>query len=339
MDANGRQNISTENPLAAAAFYLISVILFPVTLVGYIIWIGGGLVRGRGSGISITAQGPLSARYLQHRFGTRPDESAERLMRALPNVPPLGLALASWPQIFAHRVTGYVPKTFRYPYEGEVARQDEAVARQSFFDGVLERYLPEITQFVIMGAGFDTRAYELPKGAAVRSFEIDQPETQRVKREILVKAGIDATGVAFVPADFEKEDWFVRLTEAGFRADQPAVFIWEGVTMYLDQVAVKSTLGKIARCAPGTVVAFDHFTSEALTSNEIYWRFARYTTRHAREPLAFGIDSAPPLRERVAEFLASCGLERVEQRTLGQETGGKRAWGGFVVAVAPRVMP
>jgi hypothetical protein len=48
--------------------------------------------------------------------------------------------------------------------------------------------------------------------------------------------------------------------------------------------------------------------------------------------LKFGVDSTPPSRERLAELLQSCGLALVEQRTLGQETEGKRAWGGFAIA-------
>jgi hypothetical protein len=55
-------------------------------------------------------------------------------------------------------------------------------------------------------------------------------------------------------------------------------------------------------------------------------------TRAAGEPLRFGIDSTPPSRDRLSELLQSCGLTLAEQRTLGQETDGKRAWGGFAVA-------
>jgi len=56
-------------------------------------------------------------------------------------------------------------------------------------------------------------------------------------------------------------------------------------------------------------------------------------TRAAGEPLTFGIDSTPPSRERLAELLRVCGLSLVEQRTLGQGTEGKRAWGGFATAI------
>jgi methyltransferase (TIGR00027 family) len=319
-------------PLAATVYYLLSILLFPITLIGYVIWVGKSILAGRGSGVSGTAQGPLSARFFEHRLGTREDEPANRLMMVLPNVPPLGVRLFAGPMLFAHRVTGYVPKAFRYPFEGDVPPQYEASARVAFFDSAVDRYLTNIAQFVILGAGFDTRAFRLPENAQVRSFEVDAPKTQALKCEILEKAGIDSTDVTFVAADFEKEDWLTRLVHAGFDPGKPALFLWEGVMTYLNKEAVEATLRKIARTAKGSVVTFDYFTTEPLESRALYWRYARAGTKAAGEPLKFGIDSTPPSRERLAELLRSCGLSLVEQRTLGQETEGKRAWGGFATA-------
>jgi methyltransferase (TIGR00027 family) len=237
--------------------------------------------------------------------------------------------------IFAHRVSGYVPKAYRYPFQGEITLGNQGGARQTLFDSVVEQYLPDITQFVILGAGFDTRALRLkgtPKYAPVRSFEIDTPPTLAFKRERLARAGIDSTGVTFVPADFEKEDWLTRLINAGFNPSQPALFIWEGVVPYLDQEAVKDTLRKIAITAKGSIVAFDYFTSEVLESQALSMRSVRASLNAGGEPLKFGVDSTPPSRERLAELLQSCGLTLIEQRTLGQETEGKRAWGGFAIS-------
>lgn len=280
----------------------------------------------------MTAQGPLSARWFQHHLSTRQDEPANRLMMVVPGVSPLAVWLVFGPMLLAHRLSGYVPKSFRYPFEGDVSIQVQGAARQTFYDSFLQRYLATVAQFVILGAGFDTRALRLPKEARVRSFEVDAPKTQAVKREILEKAGIDSTGVTFVAADFEKEDWLTRLVEAGFDAGKASLFIWEGVTPYLDREAVEDSLRKIANSAKGSIVAFDYFTTEVLESQAFYMRYARAGTRAAGEPLKFGIDSTPPSRERVAELLQSCGLTLVEQRTLGQETEGKRAWGGFAIA-------
>ena len=322
-----------RRPSAATTYTVISVLLFPVSLLGYAIWIGFGLLPGRKrSGVSFTAQSPLAARWAMHLMGTRRDEPADRLIPLVPGLPPVARRLVSAPALLAHRVTGHVPKAFAYPFEGDVPKEYEAAARVTFFDQALERCLPEIEQFVILGAGFDTRPYRLSPGTPVRSFEVDEPRTQAVKRAMLAQAAIDTSAVAFVVADFETEDWLARLVATGFDAAKRTFFLWEGVVMYLDRAAVQDTLRKIAGTAPGSVVAFDYFTSEALTSTAPYWRMARVSTRAAGEPIKFGIDSTPPSRERLAEFLASCGLTLREQRTLGQETKEERAWGGFAVA-------
>ena len=333
MNETDQKGTAASGLIAAAIYYFLSVLLFPVTLIGYVIWVGQALLTGRRSGVSGTAQGPLSARFFEHKLGTRQDEAANRLMMALPNVPPWGLRLFLWPMLLAHRLTGYVPKAFRYPFEGDIPPRYEASARTTFFDSVVDRSLADIDQFVILGAGFDTRAFRLPKDARVRSFEVDAPKTQAVKREILEKAGIDSTGVTFVAADFEKEDWLTRLVDAGFDPGKPALFLWEGVTMYLDRESVETTLRRIASTAQGSVVAFDYMTTEPLESTALYWRYARAGTRAAGEPVKFGIDSTPPSSKRLAELLQSCGLALGEQRTLGQETEGKRAWGGFATAI------
>jgi methyltransferase (TIGR00027 family) len=238
--------------------------------------------------------------------------------------------------LLAHRLTRYVPRAFRYPFEGDIPPQYEASARIWFFDAAVDRYLPDVAQFVILGAGFDTRAYRLPNDTRVRVFEVDSPQTQIVKRETLQKAGIDSNGVTFVPADFEKEDWLACLTVAGFDPGKRTLFLWEGVTMYLDREAVEDTLRKVASTAHGSVVAFDYFTTEPLESRALYWRYGRATTKAAGERLKFGVDSTPPSRERLAELLRSCGLTLSDQRTLGEDTQTRRAWGGFATATVEK---
>ncbi len=318
--------------IATAVYYIISILLFPVSLLDYVIWVGKGFLTGNPSGVSATAQGPLSARWAMHNLGTRQDEPANRLMPLLPGVPPLASRMASFPTLLAHRLTGYVPKAFRYPFEGDVPKLYQASARVTFFDAAVDRSLAEIDQFVILGAGFDTGPYRLPKGTRVKSFEIDAPKTQAVKREMLAKAGIDSSVVTFVAADFEKEDWLARLVASGFDPAKPALFLWEGVMLYLEREAVEDMLRKIASTAKGSVVAFDYFTTEAIESNALYWRYGRAATRAVGEPFKFGLDSTPPTRERLSELLQSCGLTLREQRTLGRESEKERAWGGFAVA-------
>jgi methyltransferase (TIGR00027 family) len=334
MNEADQKLVLRRDPIAAIIFYIVCVLLFPAMLVGYVLWVGKAYA-GRTSGVSGTAQGPLSARWFQHHLGARQDEPSHRLLMALPGVSPLAVWLVFGPMLLAHRLSGYVPQAFRYPFEGDVSLKNQASARQTFYDSAVDRYLADVAQFVILGAGFDTRAFRLPKEMQmqVRSFEVDAPKTLAIKREVLQQAGIDPAGVALVSADFEKEDWLGRLVDAGFDANKPTLFLWEGVTPYLDRAAVEDTLRKIAGTAKGSIIAFDYFTTEVLESQALYLRIVRTSLRAGGEPLKFGIDSTPPSSERLAELLRSCGLSLVEQRTVGKETGGKRAWGGFAIAV------
>jgi len=331
MNRNDPKTVSKSSPFAIAVYYLLNILLFPITAIGFVV-MSASMFAGRKSPVSGTASAPLMGRWTLHNFGTRPDQAASRLMMAMSG---LSVSLTAGPGLLAHRLTGFVPKGYYYPFQGEVTMGNEGFARQTFFDKVVEQYLPGISQFVILGAGFDTRDFRLkaaPRYAAVRSFEIDTPGTQAFKREKLAKAGINTTGITFVPADFEKDNWLTRLVDSGFNPGQPALFICEGVVIYLDEAAVKDTLHKIASTAKGSIFAFDYYTREVLESQSFTMRAIRASLNAGGEPLKFGVDATPPSRQGLADLLQSCGLTLVEQQTLGPETEGKRAWGGFSVS-------
>jgi methyltransferase (TIGR00027 family) len=248
-------------------------------------------------------------------------------------VSPLGLRLSTGPTLLARRLSGYVPRIYRYPYEGEPPMIDQPAARTTFYDSALERHLGDIDQLVILGAGLDTRAYRLPAGARARCFEVDTPHTQAFKRGMLKAAGIDTTRIIYVSSDFLEQNWFDQLVAAGFDPEKRTFFLWESVTMYLEREAVQSTLRKIAGTAPGSVVAFDYLSSQLIAGKSLYMRYARASLSIVGETWHFGIDSTPPVRPRVAAFVEACGLSLEEQRNFGHERDGKQAEAGFATAV------
>jgi methyltransferase (TIGR00027 family) len=328
-----RSRKEMRNIVKAILFYLIQIIWSPLTLIGYILVVAKLFVFSRSSEVSVTMLSPLFGRWTQHKLGTRLDEPAVRLAMVFPNISRSGMYLFSWGMFLGHRLTGYVPKTYRFPFEGQPHFSQEPAVRTTYFDEALARHLGEIKQLVLLGAGCDTRSYRMPP--EIRCFEVDTPQTQEVKRRMLHKAGLDSTRITFVSADFLKEDWFEKLVQAGFRPDLPSFFLWEGVTMYLDREAVESTLRKISRTAAGSVVAFDYFNAEVINSPSLYMRYARAALNVVGEPLRFGIESPQPSREHVAAFLASCGLTLEEQRNFEQETDRKPAMAGFAAALVP----
>src|SRR5215510_10693307 len=319
--------------IAALVSRILQIILVPIAAVAYVVLLIKLILYSRRSGVSATVLASFHTRWMQHKLGTRRDEPCARLMKVLPNVSELGTSLVAAPTLVGHRLTGYVPKIYRYPYEGVPPMTHQPAARTTFYDAALGRHLSSVEQFVILGAGLDTRSYRLPARVQVRCFEVDTPKTQAFKREMLRRAGVDASRITYVPANFQAKDWFNKLVEAGFKPDRPTFFLWESVTMYLDREAVVNTLRKIAGTATGSIVAFDYFSAEMIQSRNHFMRYARAVLNAIGEPFGtFGIDHTPPARQQVAAFVESCGLSLQEHRNFGEETAGKRAAAGFAIA-------
>lgn len=117
------------------------------------------------------------------------------------------------------------------------------------------------TQLVILGAGYDGRAWRMPELAGVRVFEVDHPATQGDKRAHVSALPAPIGDVQFVAIDFERERLADVLARAGHDATQPTCWIWEGVVMYLTHAAVRGTLASIAaRSAPGSTLIVNYHT-------------------------------------------------------------------------------
>ena len=156
-------------------------------------------------------------------------------------------------------------------------------------------------QLVILGAGYDGRAWRLEELAGMRVFEVDHPATQGDKRAH-VAALPPATGtVSFVSIDFERESLDTVLERAGHDRSLPTCWIWEGVVMYLTHDAMHGTLASIAkRSALGSTLIVNYHT--------IHRRFImRMFFRLIGEPQ---ISAWTP--EEMAADLASVGFRVVE---------------------------
>ena len=79
------------------------------------------------------------------------------------------------------------------------------IARTRLIDDWIEQSGGEVDQLVLLGAGFDTRAWRLKSLDAVRIYEVDHPDTASVKRRRRI-AGADLNKVSFVAVDFEIDD-------------------------------------------------------------------------------------------------------------------------------------
>lgn len=187
-------------------------------------------------------------------------------------------------------------------------------ARTHKIDEALKNFAKrDLEQVVILGAGFDTRAYRYAeKMPSIKFFELDLPATLQRKKELVKKAiGRIPDDVAYAPIDFNTETIEEALVRVGYDPAKKTYFVWEGVTMYITEAAVKATLDFIAnRSAPGSEVVFDYLLAGVAARD---WK--RYP--HAMvlatlcavhdEPWIFGFPEPS-----ATEFVQNAGLEVLE---------------------------
>ena len=122
------------------------------------------------------------------------------------------------------------------------------VSRVRFIDGIVADALDNgMVQLVILGAGYDSRAYRIPglrQQAIV--FELDEPATQQDKR-IKIEKAIKETPqhVRFVDIDLSTESLSDRLGENGYDPSKKTLFVLEGLVPYLPKAAFESVLAFI----------------------------------------------------------------------------------------------
>jgi methyltransferase (TIGR00027 family) len=114
-----------------------------------------------------------------------------------------------------------------------------------------------VTQVVVIGAGFDPLSFELRQQFPGAQFwEIDHPATQHHKLRAFSKIGADR--LHFVAMDLRANTVdSVALIKSGFDPTQPAVWIVEGLLMYLTLDVVSSLMRTLkSLSAPGSQFVF-----------------------------------------------------------------------------------
>jgi methyltransferase (TIGR00027 family) len=181
--------------------------------------------------------------------------------------------------------------------------------RTRWLDDAIARALADgLDQLVILGAGFDARPYRLPGLDAVRVFEVDHPATQAMKRSVV---GEPPPHVTYVPLDLLHDRLDAALLRARFATGRRTLFLWEGVTNYLDEASIDATLRYVARA--GTALLFT-YVDRALIDGGARFEGGRESLDYVRklgEPFTFGFDP-----DDLGAELARRGLELVEDLAL-----------------------
>jgi len=180
------------------------------------------------------------------------------------------------------------------------------VMRTRYIDDVVRAWARAgVDQVVVLGAGLDTRAYRLHELAATTVFEVDLPDIQRRKQRRLRGVPRCARDVRFVPVDLTADRLDAALGAAGFDGTTPALFVWEGVTQYLSEAAVRSTLRFVGGSCSGSGLVFTYVLPGVIRDQgHRGWSPELRAQLSDAEPWLFGLEP-----RQLAGFLAEAGLD------------------------------
>jgi methyltransferase (TIGR00027 family) len=180
--------------------------------------------------------------------------------------------------------------------------------RTRFIDEALERAVKNgATQVVILGAGFDTRAYrfrDLLKHCRV--IEVDAASTQAYKKHRVQQVLPDLpTNLTYSAMDFANDDLMDALRRGMFVSEERTVYIWEGVCMYLPESSVLKTLRAIAlHSAAGSTLVADYPNDLGIQMGNFTPNGAGGIPAHWSEPWIFGVPGA-----NGSEFFRELGFD------------------------------
>lgn len=167
---------------------------------------------------------------------------------------------------------------------------EHLISRTRFIDDLIKKSISEqVEQYVILGAGYDSRAYNLKLPSGLKIFEVDQPEVQEIKLSKLPDEIPNSENITYVSVDFNYQSLKNQLLNSGFDKSKSTIYTLEGVSQYITREALNSTLSELALLTPNSNATF----------------FMSYVNRLLREdPKAcFGIGYSKP--ERAAKFITN----------------------------------
>jgi len=148
-------------------------------------------------------------------------------------------------------------------FKDETRPNTSNVARHRLIDDLLREELsanPNLT-VVIIGAGFDTRAFRLKGGTWI---ELDEPQVITYKEERLPAANSD-NELQRISIDFATESLEQKL--APYSGRSPVTVVIEGVLGYLDEAAIAKLLETLNHLFPRHRLICDLMTKEFFEKN------------------------------------------------------------------------
>ncbi len=130
---------------------------------------------------------------------------------------------------------------------------EHLISRTRYIDDLIEKStFANIEQYVILGAGYDSRAHRLKLPSKLKIFEVDQSEVQELKRLRLPDNMPNRESITYVDIDFNHQFLKEQLINVGFDQNKSTIFTLEGVSQYISREALDATLKEVADLNPNS---------------------------------------------------------------------------------------
>jgi methyltransferase (TIGR00027 family) len=141
-----------------------------------------------------------------------------------------------------------------------------ACRKRYFDDVVIAAVCDGVRALVVLGACQDTKAARLAAPMGIPSFEVDLlVNIARKRHRIRLPDNVNQ-----IPLDFEHADLGATLMNYGYRFDAPTMFVWERVTQYLTEPAVRGVFGVLANAPTGSRLAFSYICQDFLDGTDFH---------------------------------------------------------------------
>lgn len=296
----------------------LQIVWLPISLIGAILVGYKQIIVSKRLGVSQTAVEIINGRWTLDVFGLREDKPSRRLAATIPNTSTFGLWLALLPLWIAQKLTGRIILYPTVPAPEKAGLANLVPSRTVEIDGLIAANAQDSAQFIVLGAGLDTRAYGPLKDSGLVVFELDQKAVQTFKRKYVTSAGIDAAHVNFVEVDFTDRNWIETLKQSPYDPLKKSIFLWEGVTLYLSETDVRETLAALkAHTVPGSVIIADIYATRFIEfgNGKMVGKVLDVTS----EGLSFGLDFSRDAKETLRSFFETQGLTLGRHQFLGSD--------------------
>ena len=149
---------------------------------------------------------------------------------------------------------------------------EHLIARTKYLDDIVKKNVANgDKQYVILAAGYDSRANRLKLPADLNIFELDQIDVQKRKISILDKINTRSKKIAYVDIDFNKDSIVNKLLDAGFDSKKSTIFTLEGISQYITKDSFFSTLKEISQLTKTTkTTIFLSYTDSVINQSPHY---------------------------------------------------------------------